>query len=103
MTSDEFIIIARFKLKPDARERFLEAVGADAEASVRDEPGCQRFDILLPADEADVVVLHEVYDDEGAFKRHLEAPHYYAFRNASAELIEDQTVYRCGRIAHTRA
>lgn len=83
-----YTIIVDFELKPGARDRFLELVRINGAASVRDEPGCLRFDILVPADE-NKVVLYEIYRDEDAFLNgHLKAPHYLAFREGIAGLIE---------------
>ena len=90
----EFAIVVEFRVKAGARERFLELVTANAAASVRDEPGCRRFDILLPEEGGERVDLYEIYDDAEAFAAHLETPHYNRFRAASAELIEQQTVTR---------
>ena len=90
----EFAIVVEFRLKPGARERFIELVAANAAASVRDEPGCRRFDILLPEDGGDRVDLYEIYDDADAFAAHLETPHFKRFKATSAELIERSSVTR---------
>ena len=36
----------KVRVKPDERERFLQAIEADALGSERDEPGCLRFNVL---------------------------------------------------------
>jgi (4S)-4-hydroxy-5-phosphonooxypentane-2,3-dione isomerase len=89
-----FAIVVEFRLKPGARDRFVELVTVNAATSVRDEPGCRRFDILLPEGNVDRVDLYEIYDDAEAFAAHLETPHFKRFKAASAELIEQQTVTR---------
>jgi (4S)-4-hydroxy-5-phosphonooxypentane-2,3-dione isomerase len=68
--------------------------GANAAASVRDEPGCRRFDILLPEDGANQVDLYEIHDDTDAFAAHLETPHFKRFKAETAELIERSSVTR---------
>jgi (4S)-4-hydroxy-5-phosphonooxypentane-2,3-dione isomerase len=90
----EFAIVVEFRLKPGGRERFAQLVAANAAASVRDELGCRRFDILLPEDGAERVDLYEIYDDADAFAAHLETPHFKRFKAASTELVEQQTVTR---------
>jgi quinol monooxygenase YgiN len=89
-----FAIVVEFRLKPGASERFVELVSVNAAASVRDEPGCRRFDILLPEEGGERVDLYEIYDDAEAFAAHLETAHFQRFKAASAELIEQQTVTR---------
>ena len=77
-----YTIIVEFDLKAGAFARFHELVVANAEASLRDEPGCRRFDVLVPTDEADKVVLYEIYDHEAAFQAHLASDHFKAFAGA---------------------
>lgn len=55
---------------------FTEASFGDARGSVRDEPGCFRFDIHRDKDLATRFYLYEVYEDEAAFAAHLETPHF---------------------------
>ncbi len=86
------VIIAEFDVKPGAMDAFLAAALVDAEASVRDEPGCRRFDVLTPDEGGDTVVLYEIYDDDAAFAAHLRTPHFAAFRDAIADLEESRRV-----------
>ena len=44
---DAFVVIAEFRVKPDAMEAFLAAAADDARHSVADEPGCRQFDVVL--------------------------------------------------------
>jgi (4S)-4-hydroxy-5-phosphonooxypentane-2,3-dione isomerase len=41
-----FALVVSLKVKPDMRDRFLAAAEDDSICSVRDEPGCLRFDVL---------------------------------------------------------
>lgn len=87
-----FVITVDFELRPGTRDRFLTLVRANAEASVRDEPGCRRFDVLTPFSEADRIALYEIYDDREAFEAHKQMPHFLVFRDAAEPLIARQTV-----------
>lgn len=99
-----FAIFVEFHIRPDAFARFRDLVGENAAASVRDEPGCRRFDILLPRDgEGPVVRLYEIYDDEAAFQAHLETPHYARFKEATDPLIESRTIGRFDVIENAAA
>jgi (4S)-4-hydroxy-5-phosphonooxypentane-2,3-dione isomerase len=99
---DGFVILVEFRVKPGMVGRFVEVVTPNAKASVRDEPGCRRFDILLPQEQADCVWLYEIYDDEDAFAAHLATPHYAQFKAASEPIVERQTVIRCGLTEHAK-
>lgn len=100
---DGFVILARFQLVPGARDAFLAAVGRNAAASVADEPGCRRFDVLTPeSGDADEVVLYEIYTDAAAFDAHLRTPHFAAFRAATADLVRTSAVERFRLDEHAR-
>lgn len=89
---DGLVVLVRFELKAGTRSKFESLVGENARASVRDEPGCRRFDVLTPQDGADVVHLYEIYNDAAAFEAHRQTPHYLAFRDATAELVQSLVV-----------
>ncbi len=87
-----FVIVVEFRLKPGTFARFRDLVVENARASVRDEPGCRIFDVVVPLGEGDRVVLYEVYDDAAAFAAHRETPHFAAFDAASRPLVAAKTV-----------
>ena len=89
-----YTIIVEFDLKAGALARFHDLVVANANASRRDEPGCQRFDVLVPEDAADKVVLYEIYDDEAAFQAHLASDHYKVFAGAIEGLEAGRRIHR---------
>ena len=64
------------RIHPDQRERFLQGIEIDALGSERDEPGCQRFNVLQDTADEDVYYFYEVYEDAAAFAAHQRAPHY---------------------------
>ena len=47
-----------------------EASHVNAQSSLRDEPGCLRFDFLLDQKDPLQCFFYEVYRDEEAFKTH---------------------------------
>lgn len=87
-----FVITVDFHLKPGAMAEFRRLIDANARASCRDEPGCRRFDVLLPQALPDHVFLYEIYDDRPAFDAHIATPHFAAFNRDSASLVLEKTV-----------
>lgn len=87
-----FVITVSFRLKPGTMAAFRPLIDANATASCRNEPGCRRFDVLVPPDDRDHVFLYEIYDDRAAFDAHLRTAHFAAFDRGSAELIAEKTV-----------
>jgi autoinducer 2-degrading protein len=88
----QFVIIVDFTLKAGTRSAFRKLIDRNARDSCKDEPGCQRFDVLEQADEPDRIVLYEIYDDEAAFKEHIKTKHFAAFDRDSAEFVTDKKV-----------
>ena len=93
MPKGAFVVIAEFRVKPDAMDAFLDAARDDATHSVRDEPGCRQFDVVRP-ETGNNVVFYEVYDDRQAFDDHLKTPHLDRFREAFPALIEEELPVR---------
>lgn len=108
--TDGFVILAEFDLHPGAAAAFLRLVGDNAGASVRDEPGCRRFDVLVPEGDAEGaaeggaprIVLYEIYDSPACFDAHLRTAHYAAFEAATKALVSGRSVRRLGLSEHTK-
>jgi (4S)-4-hydroxy-5-phosphonooxypentane-2,3-dione isomerase len=90
------VIHVEFTIKPESLARFRELMLANARSSLRDEPGCRRFDVLHSAEEPARVVLYEIYEDDAAFDHHLTTPHFKSFAAATDALIETRQVRRLG-------
>jgi quinol monooxygenase YgiN len=78
------------QVRPGRREEFLAGMSANAEASVRDEPGCLRFDVCAVAADEHRFVLYELYADADAFAAHKASPHFAAWRAIAEEVLVDQ-------------
>lgn len=104
--TDGFVILAEFDLHLGATADFLRHVGDNAGASVRDEPGCRRFDVLVPESETQDgtsrVVLYELYDSPECFDAHLRTPHYQVFEEATKGLVSGRSVRRLGLNEHAK-
>ena len=87
-----FVIVVDFRIKPGKMVAFRRLIDDNAEASVKDEPGCRRFDVLANRKEADHILLYEIYDNRAAFDAHLKTAHFAVFNTESAALVADKTV-----------
>jgi quinol monooxygenase YgiN len=82
-------VTVEFTLRPGTLDAFLRLVQANAAASVAEEPGCLRFDVLLPASgNGPDVFLYEIYADRAAFDHHVTTAHFLAFEEATAPMVE---------------
>ena len=84
-----FALVVSLRIRSERREHFLRAAEENAAASVRDEPGCFRFDVV--EDQADPLhfFYYELYRDEAAFDAHKRTPHYARWRAAAAECVAE--------------
>ena len=91
-------IWVKARVKPQERQRFLEAIEHDALASERDEPGCVRFNVIQDDADPNVYYFYEVYRDEAALEAHRAAPHYAVWRAAADTLDGPAQATRCDSV-----
>ena len=87
-----FVITVAFDLHDGALREFLPMIVENANRSRSVEPGCERFDVLVPKTRANQVFLYEIYKDKAAFGEHLKAQHFLDFNNASARLVKAKKI-----------
>ena len=76
----------------------IRLIETNAAASVRDEPGCHRFDVATDPAHPDEVFLYEIYDDAAAFDAHRQTPHYAVFDEAISDLVAGKEVRTFARV-----
>jgi autoinducer 2-degrading protein len=82
-----YTLIVSLQVQPEKRERFLAAIAANAAASVRDEPGCLRFDVMEDAQRPNHFFFYEIYRNPEAFAAHKAAAHFAAWRQVADECV----------------
>jgi (4S)-4-hydroxy-5-phosphonooxypentane-2,3-dione isomerase len=85
-----FSLTVQMQVRPGRRAEFLDGIAANAEASVRDEPGCLRFDVCSVEGDEHRFVLYELYVDADAFTAHKASPHFQQWRTIADEVLEGQ-------------
>jgi autoinducer 2-degrading protein len=95
-----FSLIVQMEVRPGRREEFLAGITANATASVRDEPGCVRFDVCSVDSDENRFVLYELYTDAAAFDAHRAAPHFAHWRAAADRVLVSQLNTR-GELLHS--
>jgi (4S)-4-hydroxy-5-phosphonooxypentane-2,3-dione isomerase len=96
-------LFVSLKVKPELRDRFLAAAEDDSTCSVRDEPGCMRFDVLQDANDANHFYFYEVYKDDAAFAAHGQAPHFARWREAAAQVLAEPAERTNGAVLFPKA
>lgn len=87
-----FAVAVTIALHKGMTPAFIPLMRTNAAASLRDEPGCHRFDVCTDPARHDTVFLYELYDDAAAFARHMETPHFLSFDRETRDMIRDKTV-----------
>ena len=63
-------IVGTVKTAPGKRDEYLKHLKAHAQRSLATEPGTLEFKILVPQNEADTVMLYELYASTESFEAH---------------------------------
>jgi len=87
-----FAVTVLFQIKEGHMDAFMPLMIDNAQTSLKTEPGCRQFDVCAdPANPRDVF-LYEIYDDEAAFKMHLQSAHFLTFDAKVADMVETKNV-----------
>lgn len=92
-----FVVTVTFRIEPEFRGPFRDAILANSSTSVRDEPGCSVFDVCEKADGSEIF-LYEIYDDEAAFKAHLATDHFKRFDAQVGPWVVDKRIVTFNRL-----
>ena len=93
-----YVIAVNFEIEQARLDELLPLMKANAAASVRDEPGCHRFDVCQDPEAPHHIFLYEVYDDRAAFEAHLASAHFKAFDAATADMLVAKKVRALTRL-----
>ena len=84
-----YVVINIIRVRREHQAEFLTAIREHARRSSA-EPGCLRYDVLQDLDDPQVISLYEVFEDEAAFRAHLDYPHYRHWMSQSASWRHDE-------------
>ena len=82
-----YTLFVSLQVRPEKRAAFLAAIADNAAASVRDEAGCIRFDVMEDAQRPCHFYFYEIYTGPSAFDAHKAAPHFADWRRAADECV----------------
>ena len=83
-TQRAYVVLVDLAIEPQYVEAFLPLMLENASSSLSLEPGCQVFEVCQAPNDATRFCLYEVYDDEAAFRRHLDSAHFHAFNQQTS-------------------
>jgi len=87
-----YVVTVTFEIDAGHVEAFSAEMLTQARNSLERETGCLRFDVCRDPGDPAITFLYEIYEDEDAFKRHLETDHYHGFDGTVAPWVRRKTV-----------
>jgi autoinducer 2-degrading protein len=75
-----------FDVRPEDRERFIDAARELASDSLANEPGTLRFDLIADESDRHRFYVYEAYDDVEAFNAHSEGDVFQSFQAATEDM-----------------
>lgn len=86
----KFAVIVDLEVRAENADAFVEAALENAKLSVRDEPGCHRFDVIRALDDKTKITFYEVFENLAAFQAHATFPHATAFMGKAKQMVVNQ-------------
>ena len=81
------VLVVELRAEPGQRARYLARAREHRKNVLDNEPGCQRFELLVPDDSDDTIFLCEIYDDDQAFEDHLNTAYMKAYMDDTAPML----------------
>ena len=89
------VLLVQLDLNPGHKDTFLARALEHRGNVVAKEPGCLRFDLVLPDDGGDTVYLYEVYADDAALRTHFNTPYMKEYLADTAPMIAQRRRNQC--------
>jgi quinol monooxygenase YgiN len=84
------VILVELEILPSELEAFKAAIKENGQAAVREEPGCQQFNIVFEKDNPARVLLFEVYDNAEAFAAHQATAHFKKYLATTKDMVKSR-------------
>lgn len=91
-TREPVTVIAELRFDPGSREIVIELAQRHVRNTLAAEPGCLRFELVVPTDEPGALVFYEMFESEAAFAAHRDSAHSTWFREARDAYVQEARV-----------
>jgi quinol monooxygenase YgiN len=88
-------LVVHLEIAAEKFDEFLEIVRAHGEFSEKTEPGCLSFQVMVPKEEQNKVILVEVYQDDTSLEAHWNSDHMAKYLEKLENMIVDRKRYLC--------
>lgn len=90
----QLAIIVDFTTQPGQFDAFMDKMLEHARAS-RKEPGCLRFDVVIPKRSENRIMLYELYKDRAALDLHSNTDRIKAHMEATKDMLAERVLHIC--------
>jgi quinol monooxygenase YgiN len=94
-----YVQVAELDIDPAQLESYEAAVKEQIETAIRVEPGVLALYAVSHKENPARITVFEIYADEGAYKAHLEAPHFKKYKAATEKMVKSLELVRTVPIA----
>ena len=91
-----YVIIAPIQIKAGYKEQYVKELVEVASASVNEEPGLLRLDVIQDAADSNRVWVYGIFKDQAALDTHRKVPWANKFRDATKDWREESAVQGAG-------
>jgi len=91
----KFSTVSTIEAAADRRDQILPLLAAHKARCLKEKPGTLQFEILLPNNDDEKILLYEVYRDAAAFDVHRNGPSFARWQKETAGMVEKLYGTRC--------
>ncbi len=93
--SKKVALMVEFSVKPEYLSDFIELMRSHAALTLKSEPGCEKFEVLVPQENNNCIFLYELYTDSGAVEEHMNSELLASTRGSYDNMITSKRVVWC--------
>ena len=93
--SKKVALVVEFSVKPELLSDFVELMQSHAALTLKSEPGCEKFEVLVPQENDNCIFLYELYTDSEAVEEHMNSELLASTRGSYDNMINSKRVVWC--------
>jgi len=93
--SQKVALMVEFSVKPESLTDFIELMRSHAVLTLESEPGCEKFEVLVPQENNNCIFLYELYTDSEAVEEHMTSDLLASTRGSYDNMITSKRVIWC--------
>jgi 4-carboxymuconolactone decarboxylase len=86
--SEQLVRLAKLVIDSAHLERYNSFLKEEIETSLKVEPGVLTLYAVAEKDQPTRITILEIYKNEGAYKKHIQTPHFLKYKNGTSHMIK---------------